>query len=100
MVGRENVVTGLSDVFADHEVARYVTKVRSVTPLGADAVLLHAVAGMVPPGASEIMPENVVACRAGGDWLVALFQTTSAQFDGRAELSQALTAELSHEVAR
>ena len=103
MVGREDLVTGVSDVFADHEVARYVTKVRSVTPLGADAVLLHAVAGMVPPGASEIMPERnciqtVVACRAGGDWLVALFQTTPAQFDGRPELSQALTAELSHEL--
>lgn len=100
MVGREEVVTGLSDVFADHEGARYVTKVRSVTPLGADTVLLHAVAGMVPPGASEIMPERnsiqtVVACRSGDDWSVALFQTTPAQFHGRPELSQALTAELS-----
>ena len=103
MVGREEVVSGLSDVFADHEVALYVAKVRSVTPFGADAVLLHAVAGMVLQGASEIMPERnciqtVVASRAGGDWLVALFQTTPAQFDGRPELSQALTAELSQEL--
>ena len=103
MVGREEVVSGLSDVFADHEVARYVAKVRSVTPLGADAVLLHAVAGMVPHGASKIMPERnsiqtVVACRAGGDWSVALFQTTPEQFHGQPELSQALTAELSQEL--
>jgi uncharacterized protein (TIGR02246 family) len=103
MIGREQVVSELRSVFADHEVARYVTKVRSVTPLGADVVLLHAVAGMVPPGASEIMPERnciqtVVAHRAAGEWLVALFQTTPAQFHGRPELSEALTAELSQEL--
>ena len=103
MTGREQVVSELRSVFADHEVARYVTKARSVTPLGADVVLLHAVAGMVPPGASEIMPERnsiqtVVAHRTAGEWLVALFQTTPAQFHGRPELSEALTAELSQEL--
>jgi uncharacterized protein (TIGR02246 family) len=103
MVGREQAVTELGAIFADHEVARYVTKVRSVIPLGADAGVLHAVAGMVPPGASEIKPEQnsiqtVVAHRAGGDWSVALFQTTPAQFHGRPELSQALTAELNQEL--
>ena len=103
MIGRKEAVSDLSGVFADHEVARYVTKVRSVTPLGADTVLLHAVAGLVPPGASEIMPEQnsiqtVVAHRAGGDWSVALFQTTPAQFHGRPELSHSLTAELNQSV--
>jgi uncharacterized protein (TIGR02246 family) len=103
MIGRDEMVTELSRVFADHEVARYVTKIRSVTPLGADTLVLHAVAGMVPPGASEIMPERnsvqtVVAHRTGGEWLVALFQTTPAQFHGRPELSEALTEELNHEL--
>jgi uncharacterized protein (TIGR02246 family) len=103
MVGREQAVTELGAIFADHEVARYVTKVRSVTPLGSDAAVLHAVAGLVPPGASEIKPEQnsiqtVVAHRAGDDWSVALFQTTPAQFHGRPELSTALTAELNHEL--
>jgi uncharacterized protein (TIGR02246 family) len=103
MVGREQAVTELSAIFADHEVARYVTKVRSVTALGADAALLYAVVGMVPPGGSEIKPEQnsiqtVVAHRAGADWSVALFQTTPAQFHGRPELSQALTAELNDEL--
>jgi uncharacterized protein (TIGR02246 family) len=103
MIGREQVVSELRSIFADHEVARYVTKVRSVIPFGADVVLLHAVAGMVPPGASEIMPERnsiqtVVAHRAAGEWLVALFQTTPAQFHGRPELSDALTAELNQEL--
>ena len=103
MIGRDEVVLELGRIFADHEVARYVTKVRSVTPLGADAAVLHAVAGMVPPGASEIKSaqnaiQTVVAHRAGGSWSVALFQTTPAQFHGRPELSRALTAELSQEL--
>ena len=100
MSGRDQVVTELSRIFADHQVARYVTKVRSVTPLGDEAVVLHAVVGMVPPGGSEVMPERnaiqtVVAHRAGDTWSVALFQTTPAQFHGRPELSEALTEELS-----
>src|SRR5918999_4230617 len=104
MVGREQAVTELSGIFADHEVAQYVTKVRSVTPLGADVAVLHAVAGMVPPGKSEIKPEQkaiqtVVAQRVTGEWGVALFQTTPAQFHGRPELSKALTAELNNELA-
>jgi uncharacterized protein (TIGR02246 family) len=102
MIGRGEAIEELRRVFADHQVARYVTKVRSVTPLGADAVVLHAVVGMVPPGGSQIMPERnsvqtVVAYRAGANWSVALFQTTPAQFHGRPELSEALTAELNQE---
>jgi uncharacterized protein (TIGR02246 family) len=103
LIGREKAVGELRRIFADHPVARYVTKVRSVTPLGDEAVILHAVAGMVPPGGSEIIPERnsvqtVVARRVGGDWTVALFQTTPAQFHGRPELSEALTAELNQEL--
>ena len=103
MVGREQAVTELGAIFADHEVARYVTKVRSVTPFGPDTAVLHAVAGLVPSGASEINPgqnsiQSVVVHRSGGDWSVALFQTTPAQFHGRPELSRALTAELNQEL--
>lgn len=99
MNGRDEVATELGRVFADHETATYLTKVRSAKSLGSDAALLHAVAGMVPPGGSEIMPERnaiqtVVARRADGGWSVALFQTTPARFDGRPELDEALTAEL------
>ena len=76
-----------------------MTKVRSVAPLGSDAALLHAVAGMVSPEDSEIMPDRnsiqtVVGRRGDDGWLVALFQTTPARFDGRPELSAALTTEL------
>jgi uncharacterized protein (TIGR02246 family) len=103
MIGRAQVVSELASVFADHEVARYVTKVRTATPLGDHVVVLHAVAGMVPPGSAEIMPEQnsvqtVVAHQSGDEWLVALFQTTPAQLHGRPELSEAMSAELNQEL--
>jgi len=99
MEGREAVASELGRIFADHETATYVTKVRAVKSLSADAAVLHAVAGMVPPGGSEIMPDRnaiqtVVAKRDDDAWSVVLFQNTPARFDGRQELAQALTAEL------
>lgn len=99
MEGREAIASELGRIFADHETATYVTKVRAVKALGADAAVLHAVAGMVPPGGSEVMPDRnaiqtVVAKQADDAWSVALFQNTPARFDGRQELAQALTAEL------
>jgi uncharacterized protein (TIGR02246 family) len=104
MHGRDEVAAELGSIFADHETATYVTKVRSVKALGADAALLHAVAGMVPPGGSELMPERntiqtLVARRGDDGWSVALFQSTPAQFHGRPELTEQLTAELSGLVA-
>jgi hypothetical protein len=77
----EEVAAELGGVFADDETATYVTKVRSITPVGRDAALLHAVAGIVPAGRGEIMPDRnaiqTVGGRGGDDgWYVALFQTT------------------------
>jgi uncharacterized protein (TIGR02246 family) len=100
MLGREQVAAELGRIFADHETASYVTKVRSVTAVGDSGGLLLAVAGMVPPRGSELMPErnaiqSVAARRTGDGWEVVLFQTTPARFDGRPELVDALTAELS-----
>jgi uncharacterized protein (TIGR02246 family) len=99
MHGRDEVAAELGRIFADHETADYVTRVRSVRPLGSDAALLHAVAGMPAPDGAGVMPDRnaiqtVVAHREDGEWSVALFQTTPARFDGRPELTEALTAEL------
>jgi uncharacterized protein (TIGR02246 family) len=99
MYGRDEVARQLGEIFADHETAAYVAKVRSIMPLGSDAALLHAVVGMVPPGGAELIPERnaiqtVVANRGAEGWSVALFQTTPAQFHGRPELTEQLTAEL------
>ena len=104
MIGREEVANQLSQIFADHRTATYVAKIRSVKPLGADAAMLHAVVGMVPPGGSKLMSDRnaiqtVVAHRNGDEWSVALFQTTPAQFHGRPELTGSLTAELAELLA-
>jgi uncharacterized protein (TIGR02246 family) len=100
MLGRDQAAAELGRIFADHETARYVAKVRAVRALGDAAGVLHAVAGMVPPSGAEIVPERnaiqtVVAHRAGDGWEIVLFQTTPARFDGRPELTERLTAELS-----
>jgi len=50
MDGREAAVSELGRIFADHEPARYVAKVRWVRSQGDDTALLYAVAGMVAPG--------------------------------------------------
>jgi uncharacterized protein (TIGR02246 family) len=99
MQGRDAVKRELRRIFEDHETARYVTKVREVRALGDKVGFLHGVAGMVPPGESEIMPDRnaiqtVIARSDDEGWSVALFQTTPARFDGRPELQVALTAEL------
>jgi uncharacterized protein (TIGR02246 family) len=104
MFGREEAASQLGQIFADHETATYVAKIRSVKPLGTDGALLHAVVGMVPPRGTEIMPDRnaihtVIANRDGDGWRVALFQTTPAQFHGRPDLSEKLTAELSEVLA-
>jgi len=98
-VGAAAIAAAMNAVFAGHETARYVAAVRSVRPLGRDAAVLSAVAGMVPPGGSDIRPEvnavqTLVAVERDGTWRVALFQNTPAQYHGRPEESERLTAEL------
>jgi uncharacterized protein (TIGR02246 family) len=101
--GQEDIESHLAKVFASHQTAAYVGKVREVRVLGREVVLLRAVAGMVPPGASDINPavntiHSLVAASQGDRWLVELFQATPAAFHGRPEASERLTAELRQEV--
>ena len=63
------------------------------------ASLIRAVAGMVPPGGQGIKPErnaiqSLVAVIDEGAPRIALFHNTPARFDGRPELAEQLTAEL------
>jgi len=104
MFGREEVASQLGQIFADHKTAAYVAKIRSVKPVGSDAALLQAVVGMIRPGGAELMPDRnaiqtVVAIRGEDGWRVALFQTTPAQFHGRPDLGERLTAELAEVLA-
>jgi len=97
--GREVIAKQMNEIFRDHETARYVAKVQSTRPLGRDAVLLRAIAGLVPPGQTQVKAElnahhTVVAEARDGRWQLVLYQNTPAQFHGRPDLVAAMTAEL------
>ncbi len=99
MNGRAEIESVIGQIFADHVTAAYYAKIREVRFLTPDAALLRAVVGMVPPGQTDINPavnaiQSMVAVRKNGQWQIALFQNTPAQFHGRPELSEALTQEL------
>jgi hypothetical protein len=62
-------------------------------------MLLRGVVGMVPPGQSALKSErnavqSLVAVLEGGQPRIALFHNTPARFDGRPQLAEQLTAEL------
>lgn len=104
MNGRAEIASELSAIFASHPTAAYVAKVREVRPLGANAALLRAVVGMVPPGKTELNPavnavQSVLLVAEAGEPRIALLHNTPAAFHGRPHLGEALTRELS-EVAR
>jgi uncharacterized protein (TIGR02246 family) len=92
---RDHVAT----IFADHQQPTYVWKVLEIRPLGSDAALLQAVAGLIPPGDWRVKPELnaaqvMVALRRNSDWLVAHLQNTPVALEGKPEESAALTEEL------
>ncbi len=97
--GRETIGTEMSNIFADHETGRYAVKVRSVRSVGPQAMILRAIAGLVPAGQTAINPETnshqtVVAEQYKGQWRIVLFQNTAAQFHGRPALAEDMTREL------
>ena len=97
--GRAEIESHIGQIFADHQTARYVGIVREVRFLAPGVALVRAVAGMVPPGKSDLNPtvnavQTLVAVKQGGAWHIALAQATPAQFHGRPELAEALTTEL------
>jgi uncharacterized protein (TIGR02246 family) len=98
-IGRDEIYSHLKSVFEDHVTARFVSKVKSVRFLGTDIAILRAIAGMVPPGQSDLQPKlnthhTIVAVNREGTWRIQLFQNTPAQFHGRPELVEQMTEEL------
>jgi uncharacterized protein (TIGR02246 family) len=97
--GPDEVFGHLDPIFKDHETATYVAKVREVRALAPDTALLTAITGLVPPGRADVSPatnahQTLIAVRENGAWGIELFQNTPAQFHGRPELVNAMTAEL------
>ncbi|HEY4306303.1 MAG TPA: SgcJ/EcaC family oxidoreductase [Gemmatimonadaceae bacterium] len=101
MSGRAQIEIELSAIFANHRTASYVAKVREVRSLAPTAILLRAIVGMIPPGASAVKADinaiqSVVFVRdeASTDLRIAHFQNTPAAFHGRPELVETMTREL------
>jgi uncharacterized protein (TIGR02246 family) len=99
MNGREDIQSTLRQTFDDHMTGAFVAKIREVRFLTPEVAVVRAVAGVVPHGQSDLDPalnmvQTLVAAKQGDRWRIAVHQTTPAQFHGRPELSEALTAEL------
>jgi len=97
--GKDAIEMEMQKIFSHHQTARFVWKVKEVLFLKEDVALLRAVAGMVPPRKTAIVPErnaiqSLIAVNEENKWKIVLFQNTPAQFHGRPELAEALTKEL------
>jgi uncharacterized protein (TIGR02246 family) len=96
---RGEIESELRRIFNDHKTGTYVGIVRDVSALADDVALLRAVAGVVPAGSADLKPDlnsvqRLIAVRRDGRWRVALYHNTPAQFHGRPDLVQLMTAEL------
>ena len=97
--GRSAIGAEMSRIFANHQTAAYVGKIREVRFLTAEVAILRAVAGMVPPGQADLNPavnaiQTLVAAKHDGCWRIALYQNTPTQFHGRPGMVQQLIEEL------
>ena len=97
--GRLTIAADMRRMFSEYGTPTFVGVVRSVRKLTEGVAVLHAVAGMVPPGAAGLDPalhtvHVLTAVDDGGRWKVAVLQSTPARFGGRADAVAALTAEL------
>ena len=99
VVGSTEIYEHLHPIFETHPTAPYVKKVKGVRVLSSNVAILRAIAGMVPPGDTDVNPQvnahhTVVFVRSDGKWQIELFQNTPAQFHGRPELVEEMTNEL------
>jgi uncharacterized protein (TIGR02246 family) len=98
--GRASIEAHLQPIFARHPTPRFVAKVREVRRMAnGQTLLLRAVAGMWPRGATELEPslsaiQTMVLSLTDGVYLIEMFQNTPAAFHGRPEEAEKLNAEL------
>jgi len=99
MTGQAEIASTLQQIFAEHQTAPYISKVRNVRFLTSEVAILRAIVGMVPPGQTDINPavnaiQTLVAVKSDDKWRIVQFQNTPAQFHGRPELVERMTDEL------
>jgi uncharacterized protein (TIGR02246 family) len=98
-IGREEILLHLTPIFENHPTPPFISKVKDIRIFRSDFAILRAIAGMVPPGKTDLVPElnahqTLVAVKREGRWLIELFQNTPAHFHGRPELVKQMTEEL------
>ena len=99
VIGSIQIYEHLYPIFESHPTAPFVKKVKGVQILSPDVAILRAIAGMVPPGHTDLNPQvnthhTLVAVRRDERWQIVLFQNTPAQFHGRPELVEEMSNEL------
>ncbi|MBM7682106.1 uncharacterized protein (TIGR02246 family) [Pullulanibacillus pueri] len=99
LTGQKEILDHLNPIFENHPTAPFIVKVKDIKMLGTDVAILRAIAGMIPPGKTEIEPtvnahQTMVAVKKEIGWRIQLFQNTPAQFHGRPELVEQMTKEL------
>lgn len=97
--GQGSIREHLAKVFEDHPTNPYVYRITGVTQISTEVAIVRAIAGMIPPGATDPDPKlhaihRLTAVHRGGAYRVALFQTTPAQFHGRPQEVEQMTADL------
>jgi uncharacterized protein (TIGR02246 family) len=96
---RDEIEAHLSAVFTNHKTGKYVSIVREVRFLTSRVAILRAVAGLVPPGQTDINPatnavQTAVIQKDGDKYRISVFQNTPAAYHGRPEDAEKLTQEL------
>lgn len=99
MCGCEEIETSLSQIFANHPTAAYISVVRRIRFLSPDLASLNAVVGMIPPNQDDINPQvnaiqTLLCSKCQDEWRISLLQNTPAQYHGRPDLAEALCSEL------
>ena len=99
MNGKTQIREELQKIFHDHQVSSYVGIIKEIRILAENIYLIRAVAGMIPPGTSQIKPDvnaiqTLIIVNAHDQLRIELYQNTPAAFHGRPELSKKLTEEL------
>jgi uncharacterized protein (TIGR02246 family) len=97
--GQAAIESEMTRIFADHPTGEYVGKVREVVQISKDVALVRAVAGVVPAGQADLNPalnsvQRMLCTISNSRWEIVLYHNTPAQFHGRPEMVEKLTAEL------
>jgi uncharacterized protein (TIGR02246 family) len=97
--GQAEIASHIGAIFVHHQTPAYIQKAQRVRFLSDEVAVLRGIVGMPSLATTTINPtlnaiQTLIVCQRDGDWRIALFQNTPAQFHGRPELVAQMTDEL------